>query len=299
MKKNGSAFIAVVLFFIIAFTLSGCFITNVFVKRGGRSSDLKKRILIIPIYDQTGKRTKLVNDATVQFASLIADSSSVKIVEPSESMPIKESDRSPEFGIITSPELIEKARKMGINALITCLLIPIESSTEKTGIWPFRSLSRIFEISMIVNVVDVTTGYLYLTRLDSEKRSFPFEEAQKQNEKGYIEKALADSIPEILERQASVITDLLEKSPWIGTITQVTDKTIEINAGNDIGAQPGQIFMVYARSDSIKRKFGRPIDLTGRAVGRIQITDVQDKHSLAVAVEEGGFVAGQIVSSVD
>ena len=300
MRKSLSAFIAFVLFSILSFMLSSCFISDALDKKDRHSSsDLKKRVLMIPIYDQTGKQTELVNNATKQFVSLLSTSPSVMIIEPSEPLPINESDRSPEFGIITSPELISKAKKMGINALITCLLVPIESSTEKTGMWPFRKLSRVFEISMIVNVVDVTTEYLYLTRLDSEKIAFPLEKANEQNEKGDIERALAGAVPKILERQASVIIDMLEESPWIGTITQVTNEIIEINAGRDVGAQPGQIFMVFARSDSIKRKFGRPIDLKGRPVGKIRVTQAMEKHSLAVPVEAGGFVAGQIVSSVD
>ena len=139
--------------------------------------------------------------------------------------------------------------------------------------------SRVFEISMIVNVVDVTTGYLYLTKLDSEKISFPFREAKDQSEAGDVKKALADAVPEIIERQASVIADVLEESPWIGNIIRVSDKEIQIDAGKDIGAQPGQILTVFARSDSIKRRSGQAIDLRGRAVGTIRITDVMEKLS--------------------
>lgn len=300
MRKNSSAFMALALLFICAFALYGCFITDPLLKKGkAASSDLKKRVTVIPIYDQTGKQTNLVKDSTEQFVSLLSKSSSVMIVDLPGPLPIKESDRSPEFGIITSPELIAKAKKMGINILITGLLVPIESSTEKTGIWPFRKLSRVYEISMIANVVEVTTGYLYLTRLESEKIAFPLEKAQEKDEAGHVEKALNDAVPEILERQAATIADLLEESPWIGTITRVNGKAIEINAGKDIGAHPGQVFMVYARSDSIKRKFGRPIDLIGRSVGKIRITEVMEKLSIAVAEEEGGFVEGQIISSMD
>ncbi|MFC1884305.1 hypothetical protein ACFL2O_06020 [Thermodesulfobacteriota bacterium] len=299
MRKNGSLFTAIVLFSVLAFSVSGCFITKPLVDKVKPSSLLKKRVLIIPIYDQTGKHPNLVKEGTDQLISLITDSSHVLIVEPSEPLSISESNRSPEFGIITPPELVAKARKMGINALITCLLIPIEASTEKTGIWPFRRLSRVFEISMIVNVVDVTTGYLYITKLDSEKISFPFKDAKEQTEAGYVKKALADAVPEIIERQASVIVDILEESPWIGNIIQVTDKKIQIDAGRDVGAQPGQVFTVFARSDSIKQRSGQAIDLRGRAVGTIRITEVKEKSSFAVAVKEGGFVAGQIISLID
>jgi hypothetical protein len=299
MRKNGSIFTAIIFLSVLAFSVSGCFITRPIVDKVKPPSLLKKRVLVIPIYDQTGKHTTLVKEGTNQLISLISESSHVLIVEPSEPLTINKSSRSPEFGIITPPELVGKARNLGINALITCLLIPIEASTEKTGIWPFRRLSRVFEISMIVNVVDVTTGYLYVTRLDSEKVFFPFKESKDKSEAGYVKKALADAVPEIIERQASVIVDILEESPWIGNIIRVKDKKIQIDAGKDIGAQPGQIFTVFARSDSIKQKSGHAIDLRGRAVGSIRITEVMDKSSFAVAEKEGGFVAGQIISLED
>ena len=299
MRMNGSIFTAIIFFSILAISIPGCFITRPIVNKVKSPSLLKKRVLVVPIYDQTGKHINLVKEGTNQLISLISGSSYVLIVKPSEPIPISESSKSPEFGIITPPELVAKARKLGINVLITCLLIPIEASTEKTGIWPFRRLSRVFEISMIVNVVDVTTGYLYLTKLDSEKISFPFREAKDQSEAGDVKKALADAVPEIIERQASVIADVLEESPWIGNIIRVSDKEIQIDAGKDIGAQPGQILTVFARSDSIKRRSGQAIDLRGRAVGTIRITDVMEKSSIAVAEKEGGFVAGQIISLAD
>ena len=173
IQKNHviAAFLA--MFAVLVFAFSGCFITRPLVGKIKPSSQaLKKRVAVIPIDDQTGRQTDLTKEATAQFVSMLSKSHYIRIVEPSEPFPIPKDRRAPEFGIITPPNLVAKARNMRINVLITCLLTPVESSTGKKGIWPFRRLSRIYEISMIVNVMDVTTGYLYLTRLESEKVSF-------------------------------------------------------------------------------------------------------------------------------
>jgi hypothetical protein len=89
------------------------------------------------------------------------------------------------------------------------------------------------------------------------------------------------------------------KEPWTGQILSVENGMIKINGGEDVGVRPDQLFTVFARGESITCRVGRSFDILGKKIGEIKTTSIMEKHSLAVPVAKGSFLAGQTVRTND
>lgn len=275
----------------------GCGTMKSFVHKVGPGGfGLKKRVMFLPIIDLTNVEKGLTSYMTADLVERLKKSPQLLLYEPSK-VPGALRKTPPGFGIAAQPELLEKAEDLDMNAIISGVLNPIEITTKKTGIWPFRKSCWSFKVSMVVNVIDVISKTILLSHLESRDVSFSLGEAQSQGEKELVDRALRESLPRILKRQASSLIESLEEEPWTGKILGIDNGTIKINAGKDIGLKPGHRFEVFARGESIPSVEGRVFFLLGKKIGEIKISKVMEKHSLAVPVKEGQFLAGQIISS--
>ena len=68
-----------------------------------------------------------------------------------------------------------------------------------------------------------------------------------------------------------------------------------INAGSEVGVEPGQEFNVFAEGETITCNDGKSLKILGKKLGKIKVTSIMEKHSLAVPVGKGEFLEGQIV----
>jgi len=285
---------------LLFFALSGCSTTKSVVdKIVPGAPDLKKRVMIAPLVDQAGFGQERTAQIAADFVELLKESPHLLLFQGPQDIHSGTGGTSPEFGIVIPPGLVKRAQDSGMNALIIAVLNPLEATTRKTGIWPFRDLSRIIEISMTVNIVDTTSGCLYLTELDSGEMDFLIDELPGRDENEVIDQIIEAKMPRILKRQSAAVIESLAKEPWTGKILSVEDGMIKINGGKDVGVRPDQLFTVFARGESITCRAGRSFDILGNKIGEIKTTSIMEKHSLAVPVAEGSFLAGQTVRSND
>ena len=152
---------------------------------------------------------------------------------------------------------------------------------------------------MTVNIVDTASGCLYLTQLDSEEMDFMIDELQGRDENEVIDQIIEAKMPRILKRQSSAVIKNLIKQPWTGQILSAENGMIKINGGKDVGIRPDQSFAVFAQGESITCRAGRSFDILGKKIGEIKTTAIMEKHSLAVPVAKGSFLAGQTIRPND
>jgi len=296
MKKQYFVLLSSFFLSFLFFALSGCSTTKSVVdKIVPGAPDLKKRVMIAPLVDQAGFGQERTAQIAANFVELLKESPHLLLFQVPQDIRSGTDSKSPEFGIVIPPELVKRAQDLGMNALIIAVLNPLEATTRKTGIWPFRDISRIIEISMTVNIVDTTSGCLYLTELDSEEMDFLIDELPGRDENEVIDQIIEAKMPRILKRQSSAVIESLVKEPWTGKILAVENGMIKINGGEDVGVRPDQLFTVFARGESITCRAGRSFDILGKKLGEIKTTSIMEKHSLAVPVAEGAFLAGQTV----
>jgi hypothetical protein len=286
--------LAVVFLFLIA--ASGCSMMRSLISPViPKGPELKKRVMVFPVVNQAAIEGERARELDGDFRKLLESSPNLLVYSPPEGVFSSMSMTSPLFGVVTSSRLVEVAEGMGMNALIIGVMNPIEITTRKTGIWPFRSNKKFYNISMGVNVVDIITKTFSMTQIESEEFSVPVKEAEGQNEKEIINKALKELLPEILKRVTSVAEKGLGNEPWMGKILAVEDKTVMIDAGKLVGVKPGQTFEVLSVGEAIPSASGRPIQELGERIGEIRVDSVMEKHSLAVSVKGGKFSKGQVV----
>jgi len=300
MKKQYFVLLSSFFLSFLFFALSGCSTTKSVVdKIVPGAPDLKKRVMIAPLVDQAGFGQERTAQIAANFVELLKESPHLLLFQVPQNIRSGTDSKSPEFGIVIPPELVKRAQDLGMNALIIAVLNPLEATTRKTGIWPFRDISRIIEISMTVNIVDTASGCLYLTKLDSGEMDFLIDELPGRDENEVIDQIIEAKMPRILKRQSSAVIESLVKEPWTGKILAVENGMIKINGGEDVGVRPDQLFTVFARGESITCRAGRSFDILGKKLGEIKTTSIMEKHSLAVPVAEGAFLAGQTVRAND
>ncbi len=283
-------FSLVVLFFLIG--IFGCGIKRSLVQKiKPGKPELKKRVMVLPPIDQAELQSGWTAQICADFVELLGQSSHLLLYAPPKDLSWPSGATSPAFGVVNHPDLVKMAKDLNMDALITGILTPIET-TEKTKVWPFRKELKIYEISIVINVVDVTNGCLYLTKLVSEEVPFRLIKAKNTNKTEIIDQALQKAIPPILKKLASAVVEKLEEAPWTGRILAVNDGTIKINAGKDVGLHPDQLFTVCAQGASITCLSNKTFDLLDKKAGEIKVTSIKEDH----APETGGpFLAGQII----
>jgi hypothetical protein len=278
--------------------MAGCATTKSFFERFRTEGDaLTKNVMALPLADVGGLGKRWTAQAQQEFYELLGRSPRISLhfQKPGEN-PDATGVTPVEYGIITNPEMIRKAKAQGMNAVVTGALNPVEMIRKKTGIWPFRRKVAAYQVSMVVNVVDVNRGYLDLTSLHSEEVTFPLEEQGFQDEARERDEALESVLPKVVKRQAEAVLKELKEKPWTGKIVSASEGGVTISGGKDAGIQPGNVFTVYTDTEPIVTKDGRTVYPLGKAVGNIRVKEVMPDSARAVGLKGGPFVEGQLVS---
>jgi hypothetical protein len=284
---------------------SGCSTTKkLYSKVAPGSSGLKKRVLVLPFWDQAALGADKLEQLTEQFLSLLNKDGSF-VVEMGKRSPVaSDRVRSPEYGIVTDPEQARRADQMGMNIMLTAVFSPFDTQRIKTGLWPFRKIKDETEIAMYVNAFDVINGTLLMTHLESvkvrteadiiEEDEEEFAEPQK-TKLDIEEKTLEKSLSQIVDRQAAEFVSALRERPWFGRIISSDASGTFINAGNDVGVVPGGVFEVLGPGEPISSASGRPLSILGAKVGEVKVTEVMKDRALVSVQEGSSFRAGQLI----
>ena len=290
-----------IIFFVILIPLAilGCNTTKIFNQKiKPEKLQLNKQTVVFPFLAHSGFEPSHTAQATENFIDLLKKSPHILAYHPPKGMALSKGIKSAELGVATCYGLVKKAESLGINALITGVLDHINITTKKTGLRPFRKLSKIYDVSLVINVMDVNSRTLLLSRLESVKVILPLDITKGQKENEIIDQVLQEALPPILNRQASAVISALETGQWTGKILSIDKGSIKINAGKTAGAHPGSRFEVFDREGAINSLDGRSLELTGKKIGAIKVASITETYSLAVPIEEGEFRTGQIIKSV-
>jgi hypothetical protein len=257
--------------------------------------NLKQRIMVFPLVDQAGLGPEITSQYGRQFYDLLKASPNLLVSEPPDGMFSSRAMESPQFGVITHSSLVDFAQTLGMNDLIIGVLNPVEISIRKTGMWPFDNWRKFFGISIAVNVIDTASKTLLLTHVELKEFPVNLDEAEELDEKTFIDGVSAKSYPEMIKELAEIVVRELHRQPWTGTILAVENNAIMINAGKEVGLEPGKLFEVFAPGKTIPSGSGRTIFLFGERIGMIKVDSVMEAHALAEPLSGGPFEPKQFV----
>jgi hypothetical protein len=297
--------VLIVFFSLLLFLEAGCSTTHEVTQKVYRSlaldkPELKKRVLILPILDQAQLGEEKIKSLTDRLVSALIKDGNVVVAATSNPGTSTERMKSPGYGIVIEPEQAKKAAQMGMNVLLTAVITPIDFTSRRAGIWPFRKVRHEGEISMVVNAFDLATGTLFLSHIESKKVRAEvdiFDEgeegtpAKPEIDANAVEKALA----QIVDAQASKVSDALREQPWSGKILSASGDEIIVSAGRDVGLTVGQVFNVYGRGEPIRCADGSLVAPLGLKLGEIKVTEVQESQAVATPLASSLFKAGQVI----
>ena len=277
----------------------GCGTTkSVYKKVTFKDTELKKRVLVLPILDQAGVGEEKAEALTAKLMELLKEGEHLLVYRGTVPPPSRQRIRSPKFAVVIDPARIQEADQMGMNVLVAGVLNPSEMTARKWGYWPIQGVKREVEVSLLLNAYDIIDGTLFITHLETRKIKVSTDnpEWEAEGKPKIDESKLEEELSEILEDQASTIRDELEDQPWRGKIMSVDGETIMINAGGDIGLSNDSVFQVFSKGERIRSSSGKYFYLLGPKVGEIKTVKVMDAQASTVPVNGGPFRPGQIIT---
>ncbi|MBW2065877.1 MAG: hypothetical protein JRJ03_13240 [Deltaproteobacteria bacterium] len=293
---------------------SGCSTTASLYKnlRPSTASQLKKRILLLPLLNQAGLSSSKLREMENKLRTLLEKEGHPTILKEAQiatSMAGASGLSGAEMAI--DPIVIREAQSAGADVILSVILHPLEARTRKLGIWPALLTRREVVISVSLSVLDVATKTLLVTSVKSEaikmeepEEAFTLFEGDNPEQgteetldpfSRVDEKALSKALTRILEDHVSIATERLEDTPWTGRILEVDIESIIINAGKEDGVLPGHIFEVFAKGDMIEAAGGNTYRIMGEKVGEIRIISVGEKRAVASPLKGSAFAADQYI----
>jgi len=297
MKRSFVVRPAVAVLLLTALCLTGCS-TLKSITPGSfydNKTGIKKRVLVTPISNMAGFSDQKAAQLTESWSNLLKKNSSLSVTLFSGSKGSQAIAASYEQGVVTDPELIKKADEMGMSILVTEVLEPVNYTSKKRGMWPFRKLKGQHEVAMLVNAVDIVNGTLIVSSRKTDIIDMgPVPEGEK-TPPAWSEEAMNKVLDDVYEAQASTLQRALDRQEWKGKIT-IENGKIRINGGADVGITSGSVFEVFAKGEPVKSVTGKEYYVQGMKAGEITVTDVSGDYSFAAPAGNTVFESGQIVA---
>ncbi len=260
----------------------------------GDRSGLRKKVLVAPLINMAGLKDEKAIALTEALAGLLKKDSTLIITTLKEFESPQSTTSSAEMGVVTDPALIKKAGDMGMNILVASVLEPLNYTADKGVIWPFNKFTGEYDVSMVVNAVDVTSGTVIFSFRESEIIDMGRVAEEDKKPVPLAEENLDEVISGLQGRHASALLDVLAGRAWRGRITRDGEK-IKVSGGKDVGITVGDVFEVFKNAEPVKPLGGREYYFEGQKEGEIKITDVMEDHSFAAPLGEG-IEDGQIIA---
>ncbi len=198
-----------------------------------------------------------------------------------------------------NPETAAQAGSvLGLNALVTGSISQFGVSTGGADYGIYRQKVQTAKCTVDVRVVDATTGQLYFA--DSGKGEFE-KKAQEilglGTRAGYDETLGQEALRSAITKFMDNLVQKLRNVEWSGAIATVSGNDVYINAGREVGLNPGDILTVQTLGQEIidpqtKVVLGRA---RGAVKGELQVAEIEEKFTIAKIRSGTGFQVGDMV----
>ena len=261
----------------------------------GEKSLLRKKVLIAPVINIAGLKDEKAGQLSETWLNLLKEDNSLLVTQLTGFESPQLVSKSSGLGVFTDPVIIKKAEEMGMNTLVTLILEPLNYTAKKGFIWPFNKVKGEYDVTMVVNAVDITSGTVIYSYKESEKIKIGKVPEGQETPIPLDTGALDNVLYELQKRQSSALLDVLAGQLWTGKILHDEGK-IRINGGKDIGITAGSVFEVFNKGEGIESLTGASYYIDGPKTGEIKVTEVTADHSFAVPTEEKIFEDGLIIA---
>ncbi|MBD3232824.1 MAG: hypothetical protein GF315_03775 [candidate division Zixibacteria bacterium] len=303
-------FITFSLILIITFLITGIYETAAFAQgvEPVPLPPLKRRIAVFSFEDKTDYGKENVGDAMADMLTTeMVKSGKYIVIERQQLNAIMQEQQLGMTGAVTPQTAVEVGKLLGVELAVFGVVSEFGQKKSQTGgalkkkhfgIGLDKSTAR---VAIDVRIVETETGQILAadnvvgeekkTGLALETYDISFADKSKFDQT-MVGKATRKAIEQIISK----VDAQLNKTPWSSKVLKVSDGTIYVKDGSNVGLVVGNVFQVYHPGEElIDPDLGISLGSEEKRIGEIQIIDVQEKFSKAIARSGSGFAAGDII----
>ncbi len=201
-------------------------------------------------------------------------------------------------GVVNAETAAQAGKVLGLNALVTGSISQFGVSTAGADYGVYKQKVQTAKCTVDVRVVDASTGQLLFA--DSGKGEFE-RKAQEVlglgTRAGYDETLGQEALRSAITKFMDNLVQKLQSVEWSGAVAMVSGTDVYINAGRDVGLNPGDILMVQTLGQEIvdpqtKVVLGRT---RGSVKGELLVTEIDEKFTISKVRSGMGFQVGDLV----
>jgi curli biogenesis system outer membrane secretion channel CsgG len=200
---------------------------------------------------------------------------------------------------VVNPETAAQAGKvLGLNALVTGSISQFGVSTGGADYGVYKQKVQTAKCAVDVRVVDAATGQLLFA--DSGRGEFE-KKAQEVlgmgSRAGYDETLGQEALRSAITKFMDNLVQKLQSVDWSGAVAMVSGTDVYINAGRDVGLNPGDVLMVQTLGQEIidpqtKVVLGRT---RGAVKAELMVTEIDERFTIAKIRSGTGIQVGDMV----
>ena len=201
-------------------------------------------------------------------------------------------------GVVSSETAAQAGKVLGLNALVTGSISQFGVSTSGADYGVYKQKVQTAKCAVDVRVVDASTGQLLFA--DSGKGEFE-RKAQEVlglgTRAGYDETLGQEALRSAITKFMDNLVQKLQSVEWSGAVAMVSGTDVYINAGRDVGLNPGDILVVQTLGQEIidpqtKIVLGRT---RGAAKAELMVTDIDERFTITKIRSGMGIQVGDMV----
>ena len=200
---------------------------------------------------------------------------------------------------VVNPETAAQAGKvLGLNALVTGSISQFGVTTGGADYGIYKQKVQTAKCAVDVRVVDAATGQLLFA--DSGRGEFE-RKAQEVlgmgSRAGYDETLGQEALRSAITKFMDNLVQKLQSVDWSGAVAMVSGTDVYINAGRDVGLNPGDVLMVQTLGQEIidpqtKVVLGRT---RGAVKAELMVTEIEERFTIAKIRSGMGIQVGDMV----
>jgi curli biogenesis system outer membrane secretion channel CsgG len=200
---------------------------------------------------------------------------------------------------VVNPETAAQAGKvLGLNALVTGSISQFGVSTGGADYGVYKQKVQTAKCTVDVRVVDASTGQLLFA--DSGKGEFEKKSQEvlgMGTRAGYDETLGQEALRSAITKFMDNLVQKLQSVEWSGAVAMVSGTDVYINAGREVGLNPGDVLMVQTLGQEIidpqtKIVLGRT---RGAVKAELMVTEIDEKFTIAKVRSGMGIQIGDMV----
>jgi curli biogenesis system outer membrane secretion channel CsgG len=201
-------------------------------------------------------------------------------------------------GVVTAETAAQAGKVLGLNALVTGSISQFGVSTAGADYGVYKQKVQTAKCTVDVRVVDASTGQLLFA--DSGRGEFE-RKAQEVlglgTRAGYDETLGQEALRSAITKFMDNLVQKLQSMEWSGAVAMVSGTDVYINAGRDVGLNPGDVLTVQTLGQEIvdpqtKVVLGRT---RGSVKGELLVTEIDEKFTISKIRSGLGFQVGDLV----